>query len=64
MEKYSEAKTYKSKPELRKGNVKADLFLFIGGNKNYCQSQGVCPGVCKNKPRINGNATANVTDAS
>ena len=46
MEEYSEAKTYKSKPELRKGNVKADLFLFIGGNKNYCQSQGVCTGVC------------------
>ena len=45
MEEYSEAKTYKSKPELRKSNVKADLFLFIGGN-NYCQSHGVCPGVC------------------
>ena len=38
MEEYSEAKTYKSKPELRKSNVKADLFLFISGN-NYCQSQ-------------------------
>ena len=37
MEEYSEAKTYKSKPELRKSNVKADLFLFISGN-NYCQS--------------------------
>ena len=36
-EEYSEAKTYKSKPELRKSNVKADLFLFISGN-NYCQS--------------------------
>ena len=45
MEEYSEAKTCKSKPELRKSNVKADLFLFIGGN-NYCQSHGVCPGVC------------------
>ena len=45
MEEYSEAKTYKNKPELRKSNVKADLFLFIGGN-NYCQSHGVCPGVC------------------
>ena len=38
MEEYSEAKTYKSKPELRKSNVKADLFLFISGN-SYCHSQ-------------------------
>ena len=60
MEEYSEAKTYKSKPELRKSNVKADLFLFIGGN-NYCQSHGVCPG---NKPGINGNARVNVTDVN
>ena len=29
MEEYSEAKNYKSKPELRKSNVKADSFLFI-----------------------------------
>ena len=26
-------------------NVTADLFLFISGNKNCCQSHGVCPGV-------------------
>ena len=41
-EEYSEAKTYKSKPELRKSNVTPDLFLFISGN-NYRQSHGVCP---------------------
>ena len=55
MEEYSEAKTCKSNPELKKSNVNADLFLFISGNNNYCQSHGVCPGVCSNKPRINGN---------
>ena len=41
MEEYSEAKTYKSKPELRKSKVNADLFLFISGNNNYCQSHVV-----------------------
>ena len=46
MEEYSEAKTYKSKPELRNSNVNADLLLFISGDNNYCQSHGVCPEGC------------------
>jgi len=63
MEEYSETKTYKNKPELRNSNVNADLFLFINGNNNYCQSYRVCPGVCF-KPWINGNKSANVTNVS
>ena len=46
IKEYSEAKTYKNKAELKNSEVNTDLFLFISGNSNYCQSHGVCPGIC------------------
>ena len=41
MVEYSEAKIYKSKPELRNSKM-LTIFIHQSGNNNYCHSYGVC----------------------
>ena len=58
MEEYSEAKIYRSEPELRKSNVNAD---YLYSSAEIFESVASCTEFVYDKPRINRHVSANAS---
>ena len=58
MEEYSEAKIYRSKPELRKSNVNAD---YLYSSAEIFESVASSTEFVYDKPRINRHVSANAS---